>query len=493
MELFNDPNVDDLLSNIAEALDIPDHYYEDAIGAYEDISNHLAEEGSPLHGYSPTLYPQGSFRLGTVVRPHYKEDEYDIDLVCRLEIKKESTTQKELKKKIGDRLKARSDLELKLEELGRCWRLSYPQQFHLDVLPVIPDAENPDTGILLTDKDLRNWQKSDPIAYAEWFYKRMELIANEKRAAIAEARQADIEDVPEWQVRTPLQRVVQLLKRHRDIYFGKDFDDKPTSILITTLAAHAYQNQPVISQAISNVVRGMKNYIEKRNGCWWVENPVQKEENFADKWNTFPERKQKFDEWLAQAESAFTEATVTKSVKEASAHLTHSLGQSLVQEATAKLGATLQIPTVRSRRLQPPQVPDLAKTGHCKPLQWSQRLDYKASLKAGVYMKRYGTKQLWNLRDTGTIPKGKGIKFTLNTNTPLPFKVWWQVVNTGKEAAAAGGLRGGFHSEEDKGSTSKFVRWEETAYMGTHWVEAFVVKDNLCVARTGKKMIRVRS
>jgi hypothetical protein len=35
------------------------------------------------------------------------------------------------------------------------------------------------------------------------------------------------------------------------------------------------------------------------------------------------------------------------------------------------------------------------------------------------------------------------------------------------------------------------VRWEMTAYAGTHWVEAFVVKDNVCVGRSGRKLVKV--
>ncbi|MCL1595578.1 MAG: hypothetical protein M3132_14620 [Actinomycetia bacterium] len=36
------------------------------------------------------------------------------------------------------------------------------------------------------------------------------------------------------------------------------------------------------------------------------------------------------------------------------------------------------------------------------------------------------------------------------------------------------------------------MRWESTAYAGTHWVEAFVIKDGVCVARSGRKYVRVR-
>lgn len=49
--------------------------------------------------------------------------------------------------------------------------------------------------------------------------------------------------VPKYQSnKTPLQRAVQILKRHRDIMFAGD-EDKPVSIIITTLAAKAYQEK----------------------------------------------------------------------------------------------------------------------------------------------------------------------------------------------------------------------------------------------------------
>ncbi|MGH9240808.1 MAG: nucleotide-binding domain-containing protein [Vicinamibacterales bacterium] len=84
------------------------------------------------------------------------------------------------------------------------------------------------------------------------------------------------------------------------------------------------------------------------------------------------------------------------------------------------------------------------------------------------------------------VPKGVALKFTAETNVAAPYDVYWQVVNTGEEAAARRQLRGGF-SEDQKGR----VHWETTAYAGTHWVEAFVVKNGLCVARSGPKHVKV--
>ena len=113
----------------------------------------------------------------------------------------------------------------------------------------------------------------NPIGYAEWFYVRMGPQVLQLREAMAKAASASIEEIPEWRVRTPLQRAVQLLKRHRDLRFSPDADDRPTSIIITTLAARAYSGQPQTYDALLQIVRAMPRYIENRDGKWWVANP----------------------------------------------------------------------------------------------------------------------------------------------------------------------------------------------------------------------------
>src|SRR3989442_1053230 len=156
-----------ILQTTADVLDIPDHVYEDATLKYEDVGEHLSADDSDLRQYAPQIYPQGSFRLGTVVRPYGRGDEYDIDLVCQVGIAKEGITQVDLKNKVGRRLKAREDLAKIISPLRRCWTLAYPSQagtpgFHMDVLPSIPNEERRPTGILLTDTELTKWQKSNP-------------------------------------------------------------------------------------------------------------------------------------------------------------------------------------------------------------------------------------------------------------------------------------------------------------------------------------------
>ena len=474
------------LERVAETLDIPDHIHDDAVLKYEDAGEWLAAEGSELRGYSPAIYPQGSFRLGTVVKPLGWAGAFDIDLVCRLDIRKESVSQEELKAMVGRRLKASPELGELVSESRRCWTVDWSSVFHMDVLPAIPNEETQPDGILLTDTKLTRWQKSNPILYAEWFRERMRVIQMEKWAALAKSIGASIEEVPEWRVKTPLQRAIQIVKRHRDIAFASREDVRPASIIITTLAAKAYANQADLAQALMTIVDGMPSHIQKRDGKYFVLNPVDSGENFADKWNEDAMRAEAFMAWVESARADFGALTSPViDLKKASPLLERSLGRDvtgpvvkLAEERLAKGAAwTPSFGLV---------VPALGTSSHAEAPPWRILGTRNAHIRGWVHRKNKG-KRLWDLSDSPQ-QKGLSIRFAVTTDTPPPFDVYWQVVNTGDEAAASGDLRG----RMVKGDSGTTTRWEGTKYRGTHWVEGFVVKDGLCVARTGRKLVKVR-
>lgn len=248
------------------------------------------------------MYPQGSMRIGTVTRKIHRNDEIDIDLVARRDIAKTSITQTELKADAGHGLElfVKTDPEgnPSREEGKRCWTLLYPG-FHLDVLPALPDLEDGGTGIIITDTEVRNWQFSNPIGYASWFYAVMRTEWMEKAAALRAAM--DVADVPDWRVKTTLQRTVQALKRHRDIHFTDDLENRPASIIITTLAARAYRPGGSLYEMLLDVTERMPTHVERRDGIYVVSNPIQPKENFADRWQAHPRRAERFFEWIHQA------------------------------------------------------------------------------------------------------------------------------------------------------------------------------------------------
>ena len=320
--------VNKALENLTDNIDISETRYKEAEGHYKAIGEWLGKEDSPLASYRPEIYPQGSFRLGTVVKPVSDKDEYDIDLVCQLELSKQEITQKELKHMIEDRLKENKTYEQMLDkkEGRRCWTIHYADgaQFHMDILPTIPEdtifiesltgigipAEWAKDAICLTDKTSWNydqydddWPRSNPRGYAAWFKERMKVQYATRRKMIAERMRADIEDVPDFLVKTPLQRSIQLLKRHRDIVFLDDLNNRPISIIITTLAALAYNNQADLIEALTDIVKQMPKYIKRTNGIVQILNPVNPNENFADKWQEMPDKEQKFMAWMTRLQA----------------------------------------------------------------------------------------------------------------------------------------------------------------------------------------------
>lgn len=290
-----------LLENVAEVVDLPPAMHEAAERQYVRLGKFLANHSS---GVAWDVYPQGSFRLGTVVRPLLVDTGFDLDMVCSRDISKESITQAKLKDDVGvaleEYVKDSKDIPgmpISCSPSRRCWTLDYVDGFHMDVLPAVPDQDSRPTGIWLTDKKLTRWQPSDPIAYANWFRSQMATALKRGRIAKAADLRKSIEEVPEWQVKTTLQQLVQVLKVHRDLHFKDDLDDQPTSILITTLAALSYNGADNLFDAILHVVDRMADHIETTPAGPRVCSPVS-DENFTDKWREYPLREQKFKAWL---------------------------------------------------------------------------------------------------------------------------------------------------------------------------------------------------
>lgn len=335
--------VSQLLDGTVASLDIPEDLFRAAATEYADVGDWLADHAD-TNGEGWEVHPQGSFLLGTVVQP-LGRDEYDVDLVCRRNIEKQSTTQAGLKAGVGTALHAyvvaregESGAPDACDERKRCWTLTYERAFHLDVLPAIPNLDDPPTGILLTDRELRAWQYSNPKAYAEWFQTRMAEEFRTERHRLAEAARTDPEEIPESAVKTTLQRVVQALKRHRDLHFANELEKRPASILITTLAAHAYRGEQELYDALLQTVALMPDFIDHDGEHWTVLNPVQERENFADKWATEPELAERFYVWLRQLDRDLREADELRGLPKIAARLSESFGRDSVEWAAQNLG-----------------------------------------------------------------------------------------------------------------------------------------------------------
>jgi len=354
-EVINRQHVNQILLDLSDELDVPPSKYEEAKEHYDAVGEWLGEDDSNLAPYEPVIYPQGSFALGTAVRP-LGDDDYDVDAVCLLQLSTDSVTQQRLKAMVGNRLKhPRSRYREMLDPKDggrRCWTIKYADssKFHLDVLPAIPDdygwlmalgvpEEQARGAICITDRETWDtdidWPCSNPKGYVQWFKDRMRVRLEEARRMVAMAKKADVQEIEDYEVRTPLQRVVQLLKRHRDIRYNGD-DDEPISIIITTLAARAYNNEVDLVDAVLNVVPGMRNAIEDHGGVLWVRNPVNPQENFADKWEDHPRKRRLFFEWLDAVEREHRHLLTDQGFEKVGEYLAESYGRRDAETAMTK-------------------------------------------------------------------------------------------------------------------------------------------------------------
>ncbi len=404
-------HLDDLLQKTAETLDISPSDYKRAVASYKSVGGWLeagySDKAYPFCSAQPRITVQGSMALGTVARPWKgdTEGDYDLDLICELPVvslEKNPVNASKIKNQVGDRLRAHGTYKQKLQPEGRrCWTMEYAASegigFHMDILPCILDPfmgkwisenflGNPDAGweftattIALTHKEKKDaqyeWKSGNPAGYSKWFRKQNQTFktyssVQKKRifetSTIQDGRPLfnSIAEVPDELVRTPLQRTVQLFKRHRDIRFQKDPTFKPISVILTTLAAKLYEGESDLFSTVKNItsklllhagllqnpqfrllnekMTGMKLITRTPDGRWFIPNPVNPIENFADRWHEDDNARAKaFFQWLEWVEADIRELEEKKGLVEISNFLSSIFGERVAREAVKNFGVKL--------------------------------------------------------------------------------------------------------------------------------------------------------
>lgn len=343
----------DILSIIAN-LDISPTLYENANAKYKAITSFLCD-----CGIDADMYPQGSFAFGTVVRPNAKNPSanYDLDFVCQVKGSRSDYTPSGLRNKIEEALNSSDVYGGKLKVYDECFTIEYADingvGFAIDIVPATdespeiktqlivksPSPQLIDTAIAIPkhngERNYR-WITNNPIGFRTWF----EQINAPFLAAARETYRmrlfeqnrsiyASVEDIPSALERSALQRVIQILKYHRDVYYAKlaDGDDiKPISAIINTVVArisaqvgplhsvfelleYVLKELAIYAQQQSLTTKEFAQLYESRsvfsrpdgNAKWYIPNPADPEDNLADQWNTNAKIPMTFFRWVSAA------------------------------------------------------------------------------------------------------------------------------------------------------------------------------------------------
>ncbi|MFP2908162.1 nucleotidyltransferase [Pyxidicoccus sp. 3LFB2] len=328
------PDLDYLLAEVAEAVQLTNTQYGKATDHYEAVARWLEADGSPLAGLSLRIYPQGSMALETTVKP-LGDVEYDLDLVCQVSHFWGSAM--DLYAKVHARLADHETYRSMLSKKKRCVRLDYQGEFHLDIIPAVPDAMRGDTSILVPDRELGGWTPSNPKGFVKWFKSQSALRLVEKTA------RTDAEPLPalrEADEKPPLAIAVQLLKRARDVMFDGS-DAAPRSIMISTLAGHHYRGGRCVATSMHEVLDGIQRQIRMAAPYTIeVKNPTNSGENFTD--SLTPERYAALIEYVRSLGSAIDKLRATRGIGPLRSALENLFGVKPVSTAIEKYGRLLE-------------------------------------------------------------------------------------------------------------------------------------------------------
>jgi hypothetical protein len=334
-----------ILELLCQTLELTEAQYQLAKQRYEGVGDWLAAAYDPrLRTLS--IYLQGSTALGTTVKP-IGRNEHDVDLVSHV-ANGSATPPAILKNLIGDRLKENGHYRPLLEEMPRCWRLNYANEFHMDITPSVPNPNCVHGGELVPDKALLKWTPSNPKGYKRLFEQRAALLPRmrlTKGPVFRGDARADVEPYPAAAgLKGILRRSVQIGKRHRDVYFERlDPSLAPISVIVTTLAARAYEycvsNFVYDSEfdLLCDIVRHMPDTIETKaisgQRYWFIWNETTTGENFAEKWNRDPRRAKAFFNWHQQALRDLEQLIATQGIDQMTKSLRGSFGPAPVAKA----------------------------------------------------------------------------------------------------------------------------------------------------------------
>lgn len=85
------------------------------------------------------------------------------------------------------------------------------------------------------------------------------------------------------------------------------------------------------------------------------------------------------------------------------------------------------------------------------------------------------------LKNNETLDGGLSLYFTASTNALPPYKVYWKVKNRGEVAKKMDDIRGELITGMVK--ENELFHYEETQFDGDHFVECYIVKKGICVAK----------
>lgn len=395
----------------------------------------------PVFGeYFIDVVPQGSFAQRTIIKP-VGIKEYDADVLLALTEHPDWTPAQytaELKKafEVSSRYKGMA------HKRTRCVYLDYADDFHLDVVPYVESRND------ITNNKTDDWEHTAPPGFTTWLEQQGRVVGGGR-----------------------LQAVLRLLKFIRDskktfavksclltILVGQRIDETKTVI-----DPNYYADLPT---ALVHIVEDLDEHLQANWYLPRIMDPAGTGQNFAERWDQdgYTVFRTQVHFYAQKIRQAYDEPNKTASL---------AIWQEVFGDTFTAPAATLEAKT--SNEATGEEFIDRTR-------RFPVRISRRVRLVGRV--RRVGMLRSYSLPSRGgMVSKYRTIDFELRDCTVTgPYDVYWKVKNSGREAITAGQPRG----QIVKGGTS----WvEKTSFVGSHYVEVYLVQNGVVVARDRQQVI----
>ena len=211
-----------------------------------------------LTGYQK-MERQGSYALGTLIKPVDDNDEYDADIqiVMNPDPKWQA---KDYINEVHRALKENQNYSDKLRIKTRCVTIDYAGDFHLDIVPRVTIGGR----YYVCNRIDNKFEETDGTGYRDWFNEQNRIAGGNLKRVV---------------------RLLKYLRDHKNNYSAK-------SILLTTLAGNTIkpsdagtETVSTVSDTLVTVLTRMDAYLQQHPNMPEIRNPVLPTETFNRHWD----------------------------------------------------------------------------------------------------------------------------------------------------------------------------------------------------------------
>lgn len=385
---------------------------------------------------------QGSVAMGTVSQND--TNDYDIDVAIIFEKDNLPNGTIATKNIIVDALKRKcKQFKKEPEAKTNCVRIEYVDGYHVD-FAIYRRYKNPQDEYIYEHCG-SEWRPRDPRAITQWFMNKN--------------KENDFN----------LRRVVRLSKMFCK---SRCWWNMPGGLIQSVLAEESVKQNSKVDLLFYETIKGVRDRLNYNKEIY---NPVDAttsllfKETDRDKVKNLYNR---LDVYISKLDVLFQEdCTQIEAVEAWKAFFEHAFWENLLSESRTVNKSLASFADSSVYRYDDTE--ESIEQYHPVNLMYNLRINCKVTQDG--WMTRLLTEML-NIREPLRINKKLDFHI-VNIDVPKPYKIYWKVKNQGDVAKKKNCVRGQILKGDESGHKS-----EETTFKGEHYVECYIIKDDICVA-----------